>query len=61
MFDGARTIATGVFNVQPSEGGDTCRVQLNFIRADFYENEGRPWRIERWTLLKEDAANPTEA
>lgn len=64
VFDGARTMATGVFVVRPAGDGDSCRVQLNFIRAEFYENEGRPWRIERWTLLPAagaDGASPSEA
>jgi hypothetical protein len=57
VFDGARTIASGVYIVRATSGGNACRVELNFVRAQFYENEGRPWRIERWTLVRDADAD----
>jgi hypothetical protein len=62
VFDGARTMTTGIYTVRPAGDGESCRVQLNFVRAAFYENEGRPWRIERWSLLPAagaDGARPS--
>ncbi len=63
MFDGGRTMTAGVFVVAPAGAGESCRVQLNFVRAAYFESEGRPWRIDRWSLVDEPAAsagsNPT--
>jgi hypothetical protein len=57
VFDGARTLLAGTYVVTPAGDGAPLRVQLTFVRAAFYETEGRPWRIERWSI----AAEPSEA
>jgi hypothetical protein len=52
VFDGPRTMSAATFRVAPADGEDSCRVQMNFARAPYFENEGEPWRIERWTVLE---------
>ena len=55
VFDSARTLSSSQYLVRPADGGEACRVWLSFVRAAFYESEGRPWRVERWQLIDEPA------
>ncbi|HMP07974.1 MAG TPA: hypothetical protein PJ982_16615, partial [Lacipirellulaceae bacterium] len=57
-FDGGRTLVSDEFTVRSKSGQGTCRVVVSFVRAEFYERQGRPWRIERWTL-RDDAGDST--
>lgn len=57
VFDGARTLMISRQVVAGSRAGDAVKVDLNFVRAPYYEAEGRPWRIERWAVVSELPTN----
>jgi hypothetical protein len=53
-FDGPKTIAGSSYLIgEPSAGR---RVQLQLVRLKFYEQEGEPWRIDRWSTSEAPAA-----
>jgi hypothetical protein len=56
VFDGQRTLANGVYRVESAAEREPLLVQINFLRQQYYENEGRPWRIDSWKLVDETAA-----
>jgi hypothetical protein len=53
VFDGGRTLVTGDFIVKPAGDGAPVRVNITFVRAAYYESQGLPWRVERWSLAPE--------
>jgi hypothetical protein len=54
VFDGARTLLAAAYLVTPAEG-PPLKVELTFVRLAFYETQGLPWRVERWSIVAEPA------
>jgi hypothetical protein len=51
-FEPPRTLLTEDFTVRsPGEGSEPLLLQIRLVRASFYEEEGRPWRVDSWQLL----------
>jgi hypothetical protein len=50
-FDGPRTLLTEDFTIRPDDGAEPFHVQVRLVRAKFYEDDGRPWRVDYWKLL----------
>ena len=48
VYDGAKTIVQVNFGVEDPQSGGHRHVQLQLIRARYYEATGEPWRIDRW-------------
>lgn len=51
LFEGARTLLAEDYTIG-SEAGDAkpVHVQIRLVRAKFYEDDGRPWRVDFWQL-----------
>ncbi len=50
-FDGGRTFLLSHFTVRAPEGDASLRVEVRMARSEFYEADGRPWRVESWRPL----------
>jgi hypothetical protein len=48
IYDGAKTIVQVNFGVEDPPSGGHRHVQLQLVRARYYEAEGEPWRVDRW-------------
>ena len=48
VYDGPKTIVLVNFGVDDPAAGGHRHVQLQVVRARFYETQGEPWRIDRW-------------
>jgi hypothetical protein len=48
-FDGPKTIVGSAYLFGDPGADARRRVQLQLVRLKFYEQEGEPWRIDRWS------------
>jgi hypothetical protein len=48
VYDGPKTIVQVNFGVDDPEAGGHRHVQLQMVRAKYYETQGKPWRVDRW-------------
>jgi hypothetical protein len=55
--DGTRILVGEEYSVAGAGGVKPRRVQLQFTRSAAYEAEGRPWRVDSWTLVDEPAGS----
>jgi hypothetical protein len=53
--DGTRILVGEEYAVAGAGDEAPRLVQLHFVRSPLYEGEGRPWRIDSWTLVGEPA------
>jgi hypothetical protein len=53
--DGTRFLVGEEYSVSGAGDAEPRRVHLQFTRSPAYEAEGRPWRIDSWTLVGEPA------
>lgn len=52
VFDGVRTLLSEDFTIRPAaNGAEPLCVQVRLVRAKFYEDDGRPWRVDSWAPL----------
>jgi hypothetical protein len=51
--DGTRIIVGQEYAVSGASDGEPRQVQLQFTRSPAYESDGRPWRVDSWTLVGE--------
>jgi hypothetical protein len=51
VFEGPRVLLVSHFTIRPAEGDQSLRAELRLARSEFYEADGRPWRVEFWRLL----------
>lgn len=51
VFDGLRINASAIYRVESADDHKPLLVQLNFLRQDYYEKEGRPWRVDHWAIV----------
>jgi hypothetical protein len=58
LFDGPKVVVAATFGM-PEAGDSSSRVvQVQVVKYPQYEREGRPWRIDRWSLGAADAPSP---
>jgi hypothetical protein len=48
VYDGPKTIVQVNLGVDDPQAGGHRHVQLQLVRARYYEALGKPWRIDRW-------------
>jgi hypothetical protein len=58
-FDGPKTIVGSSYLIGEAGAAARRRVQLQLVRLTFYEQEGKPWRVDRWSTSEASAATPT--
>ena len=56
-FDGPKTIVGSAYLIGEPAADARRRVQLQLVRLKFYEQDGEPWRIDRWSI-SDAAAEP---
>lgn len=50
-YDGGRTFLLSHFDVRSAAGNQSLRIEVRMARSEFYEADGRPWRVESWRPL----------
>jgi hypothetical protein len=50
-YDSGRTFLLSHFDVRSAGGDPSLRVEVRMARSEFYEADGRPWRVESWRPL----------
>jgi hypothetical protein len=48
VYDGVKAIVQVNLAVEDAEAGGHRHVQLQLVRAPYYEAQGEPWRVDRW-------------
>jgi hypothetical protein len=62
LFEPPRTILTEDFTVRSAgEGAEPLLLQIRLVRARFYEEDGRPWRVDHWQLIQPGASSGAPA
>lgn len=57
VYDGPKTIVIVNLAVDDAAEGGHRHVQVQTVRAPFYESQGEPWRIDRWETGEPHAAH----
>jgi hypothetical protein len=57
VYDGPKTIVVVKYGVDDAADGSHRHVELQAVRAAFYETTGEPWRIDRWNTGDAHAAH----
>ncbi|RIK74312.1 MAG: hypothetical protein DCC67_16720 [Planctomycetota bacterium] len=57
QFEGPRAVVAAVFTVPGAASDDHRHATVQASRLRQYEDQGRPWRIDRWTIEPAHAAH----
>jgi len=49
IFDGPKTLVATTFMVDDPLTGEHRHVEVQLVRLRYYEQQGEPWRIDRWS------------
>jgi hypothetical protein len=50
-YDAGRTYLLSHFDLRSADGDKSLRAEVRMARSEFYEADGRPWRVESWRPL----------
>jgi len=61
-FDPPRTLLAEDFTIRSAdENAAPLRLQLRLVNASFYEDDGRPWRVDHWQVIEPAAVQSAPA